>query len=129
MRGAPRPATAGEDCKLDAAERQAAADFLRLAHDASELWRRCARKPCRRMRTCAGELDDCGARAFPEGWAWVRGLFRSLRDGRAPGAAGRAADRRVVALENDGAFGRKRPRTVILRYRGGLSPIRMVVND
>src|ERR1700724_1821290 len=65
MHRATRPPTAGEDRKLDAAERQAAADFLRLAHDTSELWRRCARKRCRRRRTCAGELDDCGARAFP----------------------------------------------------------------
>ncbi len=129
MRRATRPATAGEDRKLDAAERQAAADFLRLAHDTSELWRRCASKHCRRRRTCAGELDDCGARAFPEGWAWVRGLFRSLRGGRSPGAAGRAADRQVVALENDGAFGRRRPRTVVIRYPGLGDSIKMVIDE
>ena len=107
-------AATGEDRPLDAAERKDAEGFLRRAHDEAELWRRCPRPRCRHARTCAGDVDECGDRCFPEGWAWVRGMARALRDGRPPGAAAKAADRRVADLENEGAFGRKPPRTRII---------------
>jgi hypothetical protein len=47
----------------------------------------------------------------------VQGLLRALRDGALPRAAMRGADRQVVALETDEAFG-ARPRKVTVHYPG-----------
>ena len=52
-----------------------------------------------------------------EGWAWVQGLLMALRDGARPGAAVRGADRQLLALEKDEAFG-ARPRKVMVHYPG-----------
>ena len=95
------------DREREALEQQAAADFLRLAHHAAGFWRACATKACRRVRACRGDVDECGARRFPEGWAWVRGVLQALRDGARPRAAMRAADRQVIAGETVGDFGRQ----------------------
>ena len=69
------------------------------------------------MRTCIGDADACGARRFPEAWAWVHGALRALRDGAPLRAAMRGADREVIALETDEAFG-ARPRKVMVHYPG-----------
>jgi hypothetical protein len=105
------------DRERQAAEQQAAADFLGLAHDTAGLWQACTKKACRRMRTCAGDADACGARRFPEAWAWVHGALRALRDGAPLRAAMRGADREVIALEKDSAFG-PRARTVVVHFPG-----------
>ena len=117
------------DRKLDAsAERQGAADFLRRAHDAAGLWRRCASKGCRRRRTCGGDVDECGARAFPEGWVWVHGMLQTLRTGRSPRAAMRGVPRNAIASEKDGGLGRK-TRTVVVEFPGLGESFEMVVNE
>jgi hypothetical protein len=118
MRTAKKQATTGEDRALDAAERKDAEDFLRRAHGAAELWRKCVRRRCRRTKTCAGDVDECGARCAPEAWAWVRGMARALREGRPRPAAAQAADRRVAKLEDAGAFGRQPPRRYVITYPG-----------
>jgi hypothetical protein len=105
------------DHERDAAELQFAADFLGIAHDAAALWRKCATKSCRRAQTCCGDVDECGARHFPEGWAWVRGVLQALPDTRRPGQAIRRANRHVIAMEQDEAFG-PRPRKVMVHYPG-----------
>ena len=105
------------DRERQAAERQAAADFLGLANDTAGLWQACTTKACRRMRTCIGDADACGARRIPEAWAWVHGALRALRDGVPLRAAMRGADRQVIALETDEAFG-ARPRKVTVHYPG-----------
>ncbi len=105
------------DREWEAEEQRAAAEFLHIAHDAAGLWRGCGRKGCLRTRMCHGDADACGARRFPEGWAWVQGLLMALRDGARPGAAMRGADRQLLALEKDEAFG-ARPRKVMVHYPG-----------
>ena len=105
------------DHERDAAEQQFAADFLGIAHDAAALWRKCASKSCRRAQTCCGDVDECGARHFPEGWAWVRGVLQALPDTRRPGQAIRRANRDVIVLEEGGAFG-PRSRTVVVHFPG-----------
>jgi hypothetical protein len=98
-------------------------------HETSVLWPRCSNRICRRTRACAGDVDDCGARCFPEGWAWVRGVVRSLHDGQPPRQATRAADRHVVEMEDNGDFGRTRPRTVKIHYPGMGDTIEMVIRE
>jgi hypothetical protein len=117
----------GEDA-LTAAERKHAEDFLRRAHAESELWRKCTRTHCRRAQSCAGDIDECGARSFPEGWAWVRSMARALRAGRPPAAAVETADRRVAALEDEGAFGRQPPRKIVIDSPGFNERIEWVID-
>ena len=118
------------DRERRAAEQQAAADFLGLAHDTAGLWQACTTKACRRMRTCIGDADACGARRFPEAWAWIHGALRALRDGAPlcaanrlrPAKAGfvgqmRSADGEVIAMEQNSAFG-PRTGTVVVHYPG-----------
>ena len=105
------------DRERAAAEQQAAADFLHIGHDTAGLWRKCADKACRRTRACRGDADACGARRFPEGCTWVQGMLRAMRDGARPRAAMRGADRQVIAMERDEAFG-PRARKVVVHYPG-----------
>src|SRR5262245_7591036 len=69
------------------------------------------------MRTCVGDADACGARRIPEAWAWIHGALRALRDGAPLSAAMRGADREVIAMEKDSAFG-PRTRKIIVHYPG-----------
>jgi hypothetical protein len=78
---------------------------------------------------CTGDVDACGARRFPEAWAWVRSLLSALREGRPIREAARAADRHLRALEDDGAFGRARPRTVTIHYPGFGKPLQMTIRN
>jgi hypothetical protein len=101
------------DRERAAAEQQFTADFLGIAHDTAGLWRACPTKACRRTRACRGHIDECGARRFPEGWAWVHGVLQALRDGARPRTAMRVAARQVMAMEKDGAFGPRGGRVVV----------------
>jgi hypothetical protein len=114
------------DRERQAAEQQAAADFLGLAHDTVGLWRPCTNKACRRIRACLGDTDACGARRFPEVWAWVHGILRALRDGARPSAAMRGATRRVIVMDKDGAFG-PRARTVVVHFPGLGESYKMII--
>ena len=105
------------DREREAEEQQAAAELLQIAHDAAGLWRGCGRKDCLRSRICHGDAAACGARRFPEGWAWVHAALRALRDGAPLRAAMRGADREVIAMEKDCAFG-PRTRKVVVHYPG-----------
>jgi hypothetical protein len=114
------------DREREVAEQRAAADFLGLAHDTAGIWCKCATKACRRARTCRGDADECGARRFPEGWAWIHGVLQALRDGARPRAAMRGAARQVMAMEKDGAFG-PRGGTVVVAYPGLAEAFDLVV--
>src|SRR5262245_19040187 len=109
------------DRECEAAEQRFAVEFLGIAHEAAALWRKCTDKACLRAQTCCGDVDACGARHFPEGWAWVRSVLPALvEDARRRTATG-AADRQVIASEIAGDFGREaqdQPRTVTVHYPG-----------
>jgi hypothetical protein len=82
--------------KLTAEEQRELADALAGIHDRLRLWRKCKNPSCRRQQTCGGEVDECGARRSPQGWPWVHHVLKAMREGHSPGAAVRAANRRVL---------------------------------
>jgi hypothetical protein len=86
----------GADKKLAAAEQRQFADFLSGTHERLRLWRMCKTKACRRTRSCRGDIDECGARCCPEGWAWVHRVLQAIRDGRSRPAAVWAADQQAA---------------------------------
>jgi hypothetical protein len=55
-------------------------------------WRLCGKKACQRRRRCGGAAHECGARCFPDAWAWVQQVATAVREGRSPRAVARAAD-------------------------------------
>src|SRR5262249_36971952 len=101
----------------EAAEQQIATDFLRDAHEAAGLWRKCAMKGCRRWRTSTGDVYECGASRFPEGWAWLRSAWAALCDARRRRDATGEADRHVIAMDMAANAGRQ-PRTITVEYPG-----------
>jgi hypothetical protein len=46
----------------DLADQQRLTTILHEAHDRLELWRMCSNESCFRIRTCNGDVDQCGAR-------------------------------------------------------------------
>lgn len=73
-------------CGTMAAREQLARRLMRLAAEAKETWRSCARPACRRARTCRGELPlPClaahkGPPMSPEESAWIAAdILRALR--------------------------------------------------
>jgi len=109
------------DRERDAAEQRFALEFLGIAHDAAALWRKCTDKACLRAQTCCGDVDACGARHFPEGWAWLRSVLPALLEDARPRAAMRGADRHVIASDTAGDFGRQsqaQTRTITIHYPG-----------
>jgi hypothetical protein len=83
------------DKERAAKEQRQLADFLFGTHETLRLWRMCKTKACRRTRACGGDIDECGARYCPEGWAWVHRVLQTVRDGRSRRAAVRAAHQHV----------------------------------
>jgi hypothetical protein len=101
----------------ESADQNVLAEFLRDAHEVVGLWRKCATKGCRRWRTCTGDVDECGARHFPEGWAWIRSAWAALCDARRRRDAMRRADRYVIAMDMAADAGHQ-ARTVTIEYPG-----------
>jgi hypothetical protein len=85
----------GADKERAAKEQRQLADFLSGTHKTLRLWRMCKTKACRRTRACGGDIDECGARYCPEGWAWVHRVLEIIHDGRSRRAAVRAAHQHV----------------------------------
>jgi hypothetical protein len=78
--------------KLAAAKRRRLARILREAHARLELWRLCDHKICQRRENCGGDVDECGARVAPQGWAWLHHVLKAMREGKSQAAAVEAAD-------------------------------------
>src|SRR5262249_16901566 len=77
---------------LAAAEQRRLAPVLREAHARLGLWRTCGDKACRRSQSCGGEVDQCGARVAPQGWAWLHQVIKAMREGKSQSAAVEAAN-------------------------------------
>src|SRR5215813_15309848 len=78
--------------ELAAAEQRRLAPVLREAHARLGLWRTCGDKTCRRGGSCGGEVDQCGARVAPQGWAWLHQVLKAMREGKSQSAAVEAAN-------------------------------------
>jgi hypothetical protein len=78
--------------KLAAAEQRRLAPVLREAHARLGLWRMCGDKACRRTQSCGGEIDQCGARVAPQGWAWLHQVIKAMGEGKSQSAAVEAAN-------------------------------------
>ncbi|MBV8322038.1 MAG: hypothetical protein JO049_15345 [Hyphomicrobiales bacterium] len=76
----------------EAAEQRRLAPVLREAHARLGLWRTCDDKTCRRSQSCGGEVDQCGARIAPQGWAWLHHVIKAMREGKSQSAAVEAAN-------------------------------------
>src|SRR5262249_19041858 len=81
---------------LAAAEQRRLAPVLREAHARLNLWRTCDDKTCRRAQSCGGEVDQCGARVAPQGWAWLHQVIKAMREGKSQSAAVEAANLAVL---------------------------------
>jgi hypothetical protein len=101
----------------DLADQQRLTTILHEAHDRLELWRMCSNESCFRIRTCNGDVDQCGARAAPQGWAWLHDIFHAMLKGQGPRAAIEAA--------NLAALGYRKRVTVRWKVRGW-EPIELV---
>jgi hypothetical protein len=101
----------------DSTEQQRLATILREAHDWLGLWRTCSNESCSRIRTCNGDADQCGARAAPQGWAWLHDILKAMQKGQGPRAAIEAA--------NLAALGYRKRVTVRWKVRGW-EPIELV---
>ena len=77
---------------LAAAEQRRLAPVLREAHARLGLWRTCDDKTCRRNQSCGGEIEQCGARIAPQGWAWLHHVIKAMREGKLQSAAVEAAN-------------------------------------
>jgi hypothetical protein len=94
----------------DLANQQRLATILREAHDRLELWRMCSNESCLRIRTCNGDVDQCGARAAPQGWAWVHHIVKFLRAGQRP--------RTAIETANLAALGYRKRVTIRWKVKG-----------
>jgi hypothetical protein len=74
------------------AEQRRLAPVLREAHARLRLWHTCDDKTCRRSQSCGGEVDQCGARVAPQGWAWLHQVIKAMREGQSQSAAVEAAN-------------------------------------
>src|SRR6516225_757366 len=74
------------------AEQRRLAPVLREAHARLGLWRTCDDKTCRRTGSCGGDVDQCGARVAPQGWAWLHQVIKAMREGKSQSAAVEAAN-------------------------------------
>ena len=83
---------------LAAAEQRRLAPVLREAHARLGLWRTCGDKACRRRGSCGDEVDQCGARVAPQGWAWLHQVIKAMREGKSQSAAVEAANFRHAGL-------------------------------
>jgi hypothetical protein len=83
-----------------AAERRRLAPVLHEAHARLGLWRRCDNKDCRRTCSCGGDADQCGARAAPQGWAWLHNVLRAMREGKSQDAAVAAANQAAIGIRD-----------------------------
>jgi hypothetical protein len=101
----------------ESAEQQRLATILREAHGRLELWRTCSNESCFRTGSCNGDVDQCGARAAPQGWAWMHQIVKALRTGQRPRAAIEAA--------NLAALGYRKRVTVRWKVKGW-EPIELV---
>jgi len=101
----------------DLAEEQRLATILREAHGRLELWRMCSKESCFRMGSCNGDVDQCGARASPQGWAWVHQIVKELRAGQRP--------RTAIEAANLAALGYRKRVTVRWKVKGW-EPIELV---
>jgi hypothetical protein len=100
--GARRAAGTKGCCLIEAARRrradeklaveERAAPVLREAHARLGLWRVCDNNECRRSKNCGGDVDQCGARAAPQGWTWLHHVLKALREGRSRPEAVEAAN-------------------------------------
>jgi hypothetical protein len=52
----------------------------------------CDNDECRRSKRCGGDVDQCGARAAPQGWTWLHHVLKELREGRSQPEAVEAAN-------------------------------------
>jgi hypothetical protein len=66
--------------------------ILRKVHARLGLWRVCDNNECRRSKNCGSDVDQCGARAAPQGWTWLHHLLNGLREGRSQPEAVEAAN-------------------------------------
>jgi hypothetical protein len=82
--------------KLAVAEQRRLAPVLQEAHARLRLWRTCDDKTCRRRQSCGGEVDQCGARVAPQGWAWLHQVIKAMREGQSQSAAVEAANRAAL---------------------------------
>jgi hypothetical protein len=74
------------------AEQRRTALVLRKAHSRLGLSRLCDNDECRRSKRCGGDVDQCGARAAPQGWTWLHHVLKGLREGRSQPEAVEAAN-------------------------------------
>jgi hypothetical protein len=111
---------AGKDRARGSAAPQEIAGVLRGAHARLALWRVCRNKACRRGRRCGGDVDHCGARCFPQAWAWLAQVAQAVRAGGSPRAAARAADLALMP--------KPRPR-IFWSWRGWHETYEMPVTD
>jgi hypothetical protein len=74
------------------AEQRRTALVLSKAHARLGLWRLCDNDECRRSKRCGGDVDQCGARAAPQGWTWLHHVLKGLREGRSQPEAMEAAN-------------------------------------
>src|SRR5262249_60923865 len=81
---------------LAAAEQRRLAPVLREAHARLGLWRTCGDKACLRSQSCGGEVDQCGARVAPQGWAWLHQVIKAMREGQAQSPAGQGPKFRAL---------------------------------
>src|SRR5262249_55539320 len=85
--------------KEEVAEEERAAPILREAHARLGLWSLCEDKDCRRSKSCGGDVDQCGARAAPQGWAWLRQVLKAMREGHSQRAAVETANLAALAYQ------------------------------
>jgi hypothetical protein len=104
---------------LAAAEQLRLAPVLREAHARLGLWRRCDDKACRRTQNCGGEVDQCGARVAPQGWAWLHQVIKAMREGKSQSAA--------VETANFAALGYRD--RFILRWKDAWEPLEFFVRN
>src|SRR5262249_19031035 len=98
MSGKPRPARGEKD-----AANERLAPILHEAHARLRF-----DETCQRTGRCAGDANQCGARAAAQGWAWLRHVVRLMLAGKSQGAA--------VEIANFAALGYRQRR--ILRWPG-----------
>jgi hypothetical protein len=102
--------------QLAPADEQEVREFFAGIHARLRLWRRCRRRTCRRLRSCGGNLEACGARLAPQHWKWMHHFAQALLHAGSPRAAVRAADRHML------------PRRIIMEFGLG-PPAEFIVNE
>ena len=97
---APKKKSTRAEREEAAVERRRLAPVLHEAHARLGLWRGCDNKDCRRTHSCSGDADQCGARAAPQGWAWLQDVLKAMREGKSQDAAVAAANRAAVGIRD-----------------------------